>query len=164
MRAGKLDKLLTIQTATTVHDGREKVETWKELADYVVGTDTGDYVCILAHTSAASNKPITGADYATYWEAIGTSIGAVWAADTAYSGGRVWGDIVPLEGSERFEAQQKQSSVTHMINVRYRADIKTDMRFKYGSRIFEIESVLLDSRERDWKLNIECVERTDDDD
>ena len=53
----------------------------------VVGTDGNDYYCILAHTATAANKPITGAGYATYWTATGsTDLGATW----------VNGDIYPV--------------------------------------------------------------------
>lgn len=50
----------------------------------VVGTDTLNYECIRPHTSAAANKPVTGADYTTYWTQRGTS-GGVWATSTAYT-------------------------------------------------------------------------------
>lgn len=49
----------------------------------IVGTDANNYLCIKNHTSAAANKPITGADYATYWQQV-TVTGATWATATAY--------------------------------------------------------------------------------
>jgi hypothetical protein len=49
----------------------------------VVGTDALNYLCIKDHTSAAANKPVTGADYATYWQAVSTA-GAVWGSGTSY--------------------------------------------------------------------------------
>jgi len=52
----------------------------------VVGTDGNDYYCILAHTAAVADKPITGANYATYWVATGgTGGGAVWVSGTVYA-------------------------------------------------------------------------------
>jgi hypothetical protein len=52
----------------------------------IIGTDGNDYECIRNHTSAAANKPITGADYTSYWKATGgTGAGAVWATSTAYT-------------------------------------------------------------------------------
>ena len=50
----------------------------------VVGTDALYYLCIKDHTSAAADRPITGANYATYWQAVSTSTSTVWAASTAY--------------------------------------------------------------------------------
>lgn len=51
----------------------------------VVGTDGNDYQCIRAHTSTAANRPITGADWTSYWKATGgTGAGAAWVVTTAY--------------------------------------------------------------------------------
>lgn len=50
----------------------------------VTGTDGNIYTCILSHTSAASNKPITGANYLTYWVKKGTT-GGTWITATAYT-------------------------------------------------------------------------------
>lgn len=36
--------------------------------DRVLGTDGQEYRCLLTHTSAAANRPVTGATYATNWE------------------------------------------------------------------------------------------------
>ncbi len=55
------------------------------VGNLVIGTDGKTYRCILAHTSAAANRPITGASYATYWLATGGIVtGAVWVTATAY--------------------------------------------------------------------------------
>ena len=51
----------------------------------VIGTDDTDYYCTAAHTSASTNKPITGADYADYWSANGTKgEGSAWVTATSY--------------------------------------------------------------------------------
>lgn len=50
----------------------------------VTGTDGNIYTCIRSHTSATANKPVTGADYLTYWVERGET-GGTWAADTAYT-------------------------------------------------------------------------------
>ncbi len=50
----------------------------------VVGTDALYYLCIKDHTSAAASCPITGADYATYWQAVSTATTTVWVTATAY--------------------------------------------------------------------------------
>jgi hypothetical protein len=50
----------------------------------VTGTDGKIYECIRSHTSATANKPITGADYSTYWYNRG-STGGTWADATSYS-------------------------------------------------------------------------------
>lgn len=53
-------------------------------ADVVTGTDALNYTCILKHTAATTNRPITGADYTLYWRQTGTG-GSAWAADTEYA-------------------------------------------------------------------------------
>jgi hypothetical protein len=50
----------------------------------VTGTDSAVYTCIRDHTSGNTNKPITGADYETYWKERG-STGGVWVTSTSYS-------------------------------------------------------------------------------
>ncbi len=51
----------------------------------VVGSNGLDYRCILAHTSTAADKPITGVNWATYWVATGSSgLGSIWASGTLY--------------------------------------------------------------------------------
>lgn len=50
----------------------------------ITGSDSKIYTCIREHTAASNNKPITGADYSTYWYERG-STGGVHAVDTVYS-------------------------------------------------------------------------------
>ena len=50
----------------------------------VVGTDGNNYYCIKGHTSSSATKPVTGAEYTTYWKK-GKSSGGVWADATAYT-------------------------------------------------------------------------------
>lgn len=53
-------------------------------ASVVLGTDGNDYKCSVAHTATTDNKPITGGDYADYWEALTTSAGSAWAEASSY--------------------------------------------------------------------------------
>ncbi len=50
----------------------------------VTGSDTLNYQCIMLHTSAADNKPITGANYKLYWQQTG-SAGSAWVTATEYT-------------------------------------------------------------------------------
>ena len=54
----------------------------------------------------------------------------------------VWASIEPIMGREFWESQQINAEVTAKITIRYLADINPKMRVKYGSRIFEIISVI----------------------
>lgn len=49
--------------------------------------------------------------------------------------------VEPVSATSRFGADQTLESVTHRVTVRYRADLKSGMRFRRLSRIFEIMTV-----------------------
>lgn len=50
----------------------------------VTGTDAAAWKCIRSHTSASTNRPITGANYLLYWESGGSGPSA-WATSTSYT-------------------------------------------------------------------------------
>ncbi len=50
----------------------------------VTGTDSEVYTCVRSHTSASVTKPITGANYGSYWYKSGDT-GGVWVTATAYT-------------------------------------------------------------------------------
>ena len=50
----------------------------------VTGTDGEVYTCTRSHASAATTRPITGANYTSYWVLRGTT-GGGWVTATAYS-------------------------------------------------------------------------------
>ncbi|MFD2704081.1 phage head closure protein [Salibacterium lacus] len=61
--------------------------------------------------------------------------------------------VVPLSGSERYEAQQVQSTMSHRVEMRYRPGIKPQMRVEYDGRILKIEAVLnLEEADRELHL------------
>lgn len=68
-----------------------------------------------------------------------------------------WARIEPLSAHEKFEAMSVQSGVTRRVYIRYRPDVGTEMRIKYGNRIFEIEGIL-DVGERKRFLELLCSE------
>lgn len=68
-----------------------------------------------------------------------------------------WALIEPLSAHEKFEAMSVQSGVTHRVYIRYRPDVGTEMRIKYGNRIFEIEGIL-DIGEQKRFLELLCSE------
>lgn len=61
--------------------------TYEDKPSEVIGTDSQNYRCISSHTAAASNRPITGGSWATYWEQGGSS-GVAWVSGSAYWGYR----------------------------------------------------------------------------
>lgn len=54
----------------------------------------------------------------------------------------VWAKVEPLDGRERYEAQQVESAVNHRVTIRYRADVTARHRVLYGSRALAIRAVL----------------------
>jgi len=54
----------------------------------------------------------------------------------------VWAAIWPASAKEIIAAQQETMVVTHRIRIRFRSDIKPDMRIKYGTNYFNIVSRL----------------------
>lgn len=66
--------------------------------------------------------------------------------------------IEPLQGRERFLAQQIQPELSVRIRIRYRADVQADWRVKYGTRIFAIESPPINPEFRDRELHLICSE------
>jgi SPP1 family predicted phage head-tail adaptor len=65
--------------------------------------------------------------------------------------------IEPISGREYFAAQTTQADVTHRISLRYLTGVTPKMRVKYGSRIFDILSVI-NTRERSVELQLMCRE------
>lgn len=59
-------------------------ESAAQTATVITGTDSLNYTCKRSHTSAADNRPITGAKWTLYWVQEGTG-GSGWVTSTAYT-------------------------------------------------------------------------------
>src|SRR3712207_2651013 len=66
--------------------------------------------------------------------------------------------VEPMSASERFYAQQIASQERTLVVIRYRPDVKQDMRVAYNHREFHITSVI-DVEERHTWLELICEER-----
>lgn len=65
----------------------------------------------------------------------------------------VWAAIRTQAGNESFDADRLGSRITHTIWIRYRDGLKPDQRFRLGTRVFELRSVI----DRDGRRRIlEC--------
>jgi len=53
-----------------------------------------------------------------------------------------WASIWPLRAKERQEAMKHEATVTHQIRTWYQSGIAADMRIRYGSRYFNIISMI----------------------
>ena len=70
----------------------------------------------------------------------------------------VWGAIVPAGGTEVAAADGMHGRVSHEIWLRYRTGVLPEMRFKLGSRVFEIRAAI-DTGERHRFLRCLVEER-----
>lgn len=68
----------------------------------------------------------------------------------------VWARVEPLTGTERFQAQQVASSLSHRITIRNRT-VTPQQRVKFGTRILRINAVI-DPAERGEFLELMCEE------
>lgn len=70
----------------------------------------------------------------------------------------VWGSVEPLRGREYLEAQTQQQAISHRIRIRHpRQSVTPEMRVKFGTRVFEIESAL-NTGERNIDMTLMCRE------
>jgi SPP1 family predicted phage head-tail adaptor len=70
----------------------------------------------------------------------------------------LWAAIEPLTGDERFAGDRMSGHVSHRITIRHRNGVEPKMRFRLGSRLFEIRAVI-DRDERRRFLDCLVVER-----
>ena len=69
----------------------------------------------------------------------------------------MWASIDPISGREYFAMQAVQSEVTHKITIRYCSLVKPNMQVLFGTRVFQIVSVL-NLEERNIEMQIMCYE------
>lgn len=55
------------------------------VSDTILGTDGTNYRCIRSHTSATSNRPVTGNDWSTFWYDDASAANTTWADATAFN-------------------------------------------------------------------------------
>jgi len=71
--------------------------------------------------------------------------------------GAVPAAIWPFKATETVQAMQLEEKITHRIRIRYRSGITAKNRIKFGSRIFNIIS-LINVDERNISLDILATE------
>lgn len=69
----------------------------------------------------------------------------------------VWASIDPLVGKQYFAAETITHELTHKIRMRFKTGITPDMRVQFGSRYFQIVSVI-NYQERNIELQLMCRE------
>lgn len=68
-----------------------------------------------------------------------------------------WAAIKPIDGKQFFAVETVNSELTHEIKFRYHSGITPDMRVKFGSRYFEVLTVI-NSNESNAELKLMCRE------
>lgn len=69
----------------------------------------------------------------------------------------IWSDITSSGGREFWQAKQINAEISHMVTIRYRDKISPRYRLLYGSRIFQILSVV-NADETRTGLQLMCKE------
>lgn len=54
----------------------------------------------------------------------------------------VWGSVEPLTGAEFHEQTAERSTINTRIRIRHRTDVEPEMRAVWGSRVYDIHSVI----------------------
>ena len=69
----------------------------------------------------------------------------------------VWAAVEPLRGREFLEGRQITAEVSTRIRIRYRSGISPEMRVKFGSKVYDVHSIIhIEERERE--IHLMCQE------
>lgn len=80
------------------------------------------------------------------------------AAETWQTLATLWAAVMPISANERVHADAVAGEATHDIWLRFRDDVRPDMRITFGVREFEILGVINVDERRRW-LRLYCEER-----
>ena len=69
----------------------------------------------------------------------------------------VWAHVMPKAKDEIINAMQLEGATDHVVTIRYRDEVNTNQRIKFGSRYFSIKS-LVNIEEKGRFLEIEARE------
>lgn len=61
----------------------------------------------------------------------------------------VWAAIWPISASEQVQAMQTVMTISHRIRIRYRANIRPSWHIKYGTRYFNVVSIINPNEENE---------------
>jgi SPP1 family predicted phage head-tail adaptor len=69
----------------------------------------------------------------------------------------VWAAIWPISASEQVQAMQNVMTISHRIRIRYRTILKPSWRICFGTRYFNIVSII-NPDEKNQMLDLICKE------
>lgn len=70
----------------------------------------------------------------------------------------VWAAVIPVTGGESVVGEGVSGRITHVVFMRWRADVTPAMRLRFGTRLLDITAVI-DVEERGRHLKCLCRER-----
>ena len=70
----------------------------------------------------------------------------------------VWASIEPVSGGEALTSERVFATATHRIRIRYTSGLTNKMRGKFGTRIFDFQSIR-NLEERNREIEIMALER-----
>jgi len=76
---------------------------------------------------------------------------------SAAAAATVWASIDPISARERLRLGENVAEATHVVKVRYTTNVAQTSRVVYGSRTFEVLS-LIDVEERGKVIHLICKE------
>lgn len=77
--------------------------------------------------------------------------------DTVATFCETWAGIWPVSGKEIVSNQQLVGQVSHRVRIRYRSGVTSAMKILYGTRTFNISSVVDPNEAHEW-LDLICLE------
>lgn len=93
-------------------------------------------------------------------ESVDSTMGGLTSSWGDISSPDEWAAVEPLAGREYHQARSNNSELDTRIRIRYRSGITPRMRVLWGSRTFDIQSVI-SKDERGRELHLMCKEYTD---
>lgn len=70
----------------------------------------------------------------------------------------IWANVKPITGRERWANQHMTNTATLAVTIRYRDDIKPEMRIRFGEMRLEITGPPINVDNRNRELVITCEE------
>ncbi len=71
--------------------------------------------------------------------------------------GTVWASVKPMSSKERVYGSQVSNEITHLVEMRYRADVAADYFLEMDGRTLRIDAVF-NVDEKDKSLQLQCKE------
>lgn len=62
----------------------------------------------------------------------------------------VWAALRPTAGTETYEFDRVAGKVSHEVVIRFRSDVIPQMRFRAGTRVFDIRAAFDPDQRRRW--------------